>query len=442
MNLIQYTETASLQESKLDFLQGIGNRKQSIDITHEYSRSLTLHPATVPEVEVELLNPMDLKHLFEAKNCVYQKGDAVSGRIQTFLDLTNIPALATSEVLLYLHPHGVWKNSFSKINVAAELHCCHRNSTLTVRVKKITADNYSLSFSPKIRGHHELHIKCSDTHICGSPIPVYVTIHPDQIMAAGKPEVTPLHNVAGIKCHGKQLILSQYQSGILILDSSSKSIVRTIPVPGAGEVLFDTDIYVTDTEQHRLIKMNMNGTIIKATGRKGNRPGKFDMPNGIQLSRDNELYVCDTNNHRIQVFDKDLNFIRAIGREENGNGSFFHPNDLDFDQRGNLYVADEHGHHIQVLTPQGEHIRFIGRPGKQLGELYNPVSVAIHKKMVYITDSFNERISVFKTSGEFVTTFGEKILFRPECIAIDENGYIHVTGKTSNILGVFLTALV
>ena len=174
----------------------------------------------------------------------------------------------------------------------------------------------------------------------------------------------------------------------------------------------------------------MNGTIIKATGSIGNRPGEFDMPNGIQLSRDNELYVCDTNNHRIQVFDKDLNFIRAIGREGDGNGCFASPDDLDFDQRGNLYVADERGHRIQVLTPQGEHIRFIGRPGKQLGELYNPVSVAI----LYITDRFNERISVFKTSGEFVTTFGEKILFHPECIAIDENGYIHVTDGRSRLV--------
>ena len=228
-DLIQYTETASLQESKFNFLQGIGNRKQSIDIVYECSRSLTLQPATVPGVEVELLNPMDMEKLLGEKNLVYRKGDVVRGHIQTYLELTNIPALAISEVLLYLHPHGV-RNPFTKTNVVAELCCCHRDSVQVAHVKKVATDKYSLSFSPKTRGHHELHIKCNDTHICGSPIPVYVTIHPDQIMAAGKPEVTPLHNVAGIKCHGKQLILSQKQSGIVILDSASKSKVRTIPL--------------------------------------------------------------------------------------------------------------------------------------------------------------------------------------------------------------------
>ena len=271
-DLIQCTETASLQMSKSAFLKGISNRKQSINTVHEYSSSLTLHPATVPEVEVELLNPMDLKHLFEAKNFVYQKGDAVSGRIQTSLDLANIQALATSEVLLYLHPHGVRKTPLNKTNVVAELRCCHRDSVQTARVKKITADKYSLSFSPKTRGHHELHIKCNDTHTCGSPIPVYVTIHPDQIMAAGKPQVTALDNIAGIKCHGQKLILSQIYSGILVLDSTSKSLVTTIPLPSVNEVLIDgAHIYATDIEQHRLIKMDMNGTLIRTTGRDGSR---------------------------------------------------------------------------------------------------------------------------------------------------------------------------
>ena len=43
-------------------------------------------------------------------------------------------------------------------------------------------------------------------------------------------------------------------------------------------------------------------------------------------------------------------------------------------------------------------------------------------------------ITVFKTTGEFVATFGEKLLTHPECIAIDENGYIHVTDDRSRLI--------
>ena len=429
-DLIQCTDTYSMQESKSDFLKGIDSRKQSINTVHECSRSLTLHPATVPEVEVELLNPMDLKNLFGEKNYIY------STHIQTSLDLTDVKTLATSEILLNLRPHFVREKVLGKVNVASELHCCHCDSVQAVHVKKIADDNYSLSFSPKTRGHHELHIKCNDTHICGSPIPVYVTIHPDQIMAAGKPQVTALDNVAGIKCHGQHLLLSQLHRGILILDSATKSVIRTIPVPGVCEVVFDdTHIYATDMEQHRLIKMDMNGTIIKTTGGKGSCPGEFDYPNGIQQNRDNdEIFVCDSSNHRIQVFDKDLNLIRMIGGRGTGNGCFDGPDDLAFDGIGNLYVADQYNHRIQVLTPQGEHIRNIGQPGNKLGKLNHPGSVAIHMGMLYIADFSNKRISVFKASGEFVTAFGKKILTKPECIAIDRDGFVHVTDDRSRLL--------
>lgn len=264
---------------------------------HGHSRNLILHPATVPEMEVKLLDPMDLKKFFQEKSFVYQKQDILSGHIQTSLDLTNVQALKMSEVFLHFK-----KNIFGKINVVSELHCCYRSSMQTVSVKKIADDKYSLSFSPKTRGQHELHIKYNDMHICGSPIPVYVTIHPDQIMAASKPQITALHDAAGIKCHENMLFVCKLGKSIVILDSSTKSKQMIITVPGIGEIVIDgTYIYATDIEEHRLIKMDMGGTIIKATGRKGDNPGEFDFPNGIQLSKDDEIYVCDTRNNRYLI---------------------------------------------------------------------------------------------------------------------------------------------
>ena len=52
---------------------------------------------------------------------------------------------------------------------------------------------------------------------------------------------------------------------------------------------------------------------------------------------------------------------------------------------------------------------------------------------MYVTDIDNKHISVFKTTGEFVTTFGEEKLVFPECIAIDDDGFIYVTDSRSNV---------
>ena len=104
------------------------------------------------------------------------------------------------------------------------------------------------------------------------------------------------------------------------------------------------------------------------------------------------------------------------------------------DGNGNIYVVSHKSHVIQVLSPQGQYILDIGRPGSNPGELRLPGSAAVHREMIYVTDYGNRRISVFKTSGEFVSTFGASILFRPECIAIDDDGFVYVSDSRYSII--------
>ena len=177
--------------------------------------------------------------------------------------------------------------------------------------------------------------------------------------------------------------------------------------------------------------MDIDGIVVKSVGGRGTNPGQFHYPNGIRQSKEKEIYVCDGDNHRIQVFDEDLNLIRVIGKEGKAEGCFKSPDDLDFDEAGNIYVVEQYNHRIQVLTPEGRHIRYIGRPGANQGELDHPVSAAIHRNMIYVTEGEGGCISVFTLTGEFVTAFGHG-LPSPECIAIDEDGYIHVSDVTCN----------
>ena len=111
-----------------------------------------------------------------------------------------------------------------------------------------------------------------------------------------------------------------------------------------------------------------------------------------------------------------------MGRYGRDKGRFNWPADLDFDEDGNIYVTDKKNYRIQVLTLGGEHIRYIGKG------YIRPVSPAIHRGLIYVTDTDKRRISVFKTTGEFVTTFDEKHA-KVECIAIDDDGFVYVTGS-------------
>ena len=220
------------------------------------------------------------------------------------------------------------------------------------------------------------------------------------------------------------------------MDSLTLSTERDITVPGVNEILVTEEhIFVTDIDRHKLIKMDKNGTVLNSVGGEGScsSPGHFNFPNGLRQSKEKEIYVCDSDNYRIQVFDEDLNLIRVIGARGGMDGCFDSPTDLELDNSGNIYVVEQYNHRIQVLTPEGRHIRYIGRPGTNPGELYNPVSAAMHSDMIYITEPFNGRVSIFSLTGEFVTALSHG-LTRPECIAIDEDGYITITCSEPSVM--------
>ena len=294
----------SSPDSKSDFLSGIESLNQSIRGAITKFKDFTLLPNTVPQMEVELAEPVELEEFLQTQNFAYLEGDSLKAHLTSSVDFSKIPLLETSEVILNLNPAKK-----SKFNVVAHLHCSHQSFTQPVSVKRVSDEKYILSISPKNRGHHELHITCNDTPICGSPLPVFVTIHPQQISSL-QPKVTTVNGVAGIKYYKGKLFLSDLGNAILIFDSSTMCEQRRISMPGVNEILVDSAfLYATDLDQYRVVKMSMDGTIVKSTGRKGSAAGEFDCPNGIRLSKDGEIYVCDGNNHRVQVFDRDLNFL-------------------------------------------------------------------------------------------------------------------------------------
>ena len=113
--------------------------------------------------------------------------------------------------------------------------------------------------------------------------------------------------------------------------------------------------------------------------------------------------MCDRNNHRIQVFDLDLNFIRSIGSHGTRRGEFDIIDDVKFDSAGNMYVAEWGNQRVQVLDSSGHFIRAIGVEGEGKVARAFIISVLIADQYVYVATG--DRIVVYKTSGQFVTSF-------------------------------------
>ena len=390
------------------------------DIVQQAS-SISTGPAVAPEMEMKLTSPEQFLEQWRANNFVYKMEDPLKSHLHGHYLELDVSINQTLTYTFCVDPQAIQE----QVSFTASLRCCRDGTSEAVAVEKITPEQYSLSFVPQKRGRHELHIMYNGTHICGSPIPVYVTMPPQQLEAIATMEIK---DCGSVKCYeGKIYICSGSPDGIIVLDSVTRLAEKFIDVSCVYDQVLVTREYIFATvdDQHRVVKMDRNGIIIKSVGERGSNPGQFDTPMGIRQSKGGEIYVCDSRNCRIQVFDENLNLLRIIGEAGTANGCFESPNDLDFDESGNIYVVEQLNHRIQVLTPEGRHIRYIGRPGTNPGELEHPVSPAIHRNMIYVTEIESQRISVFTLTGEFIATFGHDLSV-PDWLDIDEDGYIYV----------------
>ena len=307
-SVIQSTE---ISEPNPRFLESVATKRRDITAVVKIARNISQRPTELSQREAELLSPARFKEICSSSNFTYIKEDPFKGHFDKSFDPLNLQLKKMSTSIL--HIENVKESLFKKVTVKA--HLCSRDGTSeAVAVEKITPEQYSLSFVPQKRGRQELHIMYNDTHICGSPLPVYVTIPPQQLK---KPISTmEIENSSGIKCYrGKIYVSSRSDGGIIVLDSVTWRTKGSIELPGIREALV-TPEYIYATARDDVLKMDRDGTVLKTNS------GNFNFSNGIRQSKKKEMYVCDLKNHRVQVLDEDLSLIRIIGGKGEMDGCF------------------------------------------------------------------------------------------------------------------------
>ena len=138
------------------------------------------------------------------------------------------------------------------------------------------------------------------------------------------------------------------------------------------------------------------------------------------------IYVADSGNNRIQVFKPDGTFLRQWGSTckldtgegcvDGGEGQFNEPWGIAVGQDGSVYVSDTWNHRIQKFTNDGAIRHMPGassvRPAASWARralFYGPRVVAIGPDgNVYVMDTGNKRVQVFKPDGDVRQPVGRR----------------------------------
>lgn len=115
------------------------------------------------------------------------------------------------------------------------------------------------------------------------------------------------------------------------------------------------NIYVLDSRAPKLIKFGPDGQLLFSVGRKGQGPGEFMVPSGIELGKDNTILVYDLGNKRIAYFSS------ATGElvEEKSTAKWPRFIRIDDDSQGFFYG-------YQTLYEPGKTVRVISKLSPEL----------------------------------------------------------------------------
>lgn len=85
----------------------------------------------------------------------------------------------------------------------------------------------------------------------------------------------------------------------------------------------------------------------------------FNEPSDIIRDSAWNLYILDSGNNRIQKLNSEGKFIKTIGRKGQGPGEFQAARSMDIDTENNLFVFDVRSRRIEVLSSDGKPLRTI-----------------------------------------------------------------------------------
>ena len=291
----------------------------------------------------------------------------------------------------------------------------------------VVVDKYQVKFTPRVRGRHHLKVKINGMEIPGSPFNVFAKIDPTHL---GSPlrKSEELGKPFGIALSpdGELVITENGGKTITYMDRHSMQPLRVIVdaklyYPRGIAVAADGTVFTADKGTFHPQKLR-EYTVMKFVNMrlvKGINYGSLTVCALILVN--NRLYVCDRKPGQVHVLSLDLDLIFTFNTPKTPE-----PHAIT-EHNGYLYIAGgaEKGCPVSIYDLEG---KFIGNVPIKV-PLYSLRGICFDKNdnmFLSVGGGGSEGIYVFKTNGNYVTSFGVGMIDQPVGIVIDKDGFVFV----------------
>lgn len=179
-------------------------------------------------------------------------------------------------------------------------------------------------------------------------------------------------------------------------------------------------LYVADTGNHRIEKLDPTGRFVAEIGGFGWEKEQFDEPVALSARNGLDVFVADYYNQRIERYDKDLHYLASFRPSEDWpeHLRFGFPLCVDISSQGELFCLDGENHRILKLDVLGNPQLSFGDFDAGEGRLVAPHRLFVSgQKKVYVSDEEEGRVVAFDIHGNFLNALGEDVLERPMGVA-------------------------
>lgn len=194
-------------------------------------------------------------------------------------------------------------------------------------------------------------------------------------------------------------------------------------------------IWTTDNGNHVLRAFSSDGKLLLTLGEEGVAGGDekhFRAPDDLVFSSTGQIFVADSGNGRIVRLNKDGSYASQWGTKGKGQGQFATAHGLAIDGKDNIYVADRGNNRVQVFDASGQ---FRG----EWSGFGNPFGLLVQGPQLLVSEGDVNRIfHLALADGKIESSWGDsEMLQLPHLMSSDRQGRLYVAEVNGKRVQIF-----